>query len=158
MRRVHHRAAAARVVLDEVEHGAPRHHVEAAGGFIEEDDGRVVEDGAGDHDLLLHPRRELARLPFERSRQVEQPVELVDPLVDRSVAHAVQAAEVVEHFATGEPVVQAHPAVHDADLGAHGLAFASDVVARHGRGAVVGGEQRREDPQGGRLAGSVGSQ
>src|SRR5690606_38567047 len=83
---------------------------------------------------------------------------LGDAALDRLVAHAVEAPEVVEDLAAREAVVEAHAAVHHADGGAHGLGVAGDVVARDGRGAAVGFQQGGEDAQGGGLASSVGAE
>ncbi len=64
----------------------------------------------------------------------------------------------MEDLAAGEAVVETHAAVHDPDGGAHGLALALDIVARHASAAAIGFEQGGEDAQGGGLAGAVGPQ
>ena len=73
----------------------------------------------------------------------------------RALEQPLQAAEQHEVLAAGEALVERRLLAGERDLLAHGAGLADDVVAADQRAARVGGEQRGEDADGGRLARAV---
>jgi hypothetical protein len=73
-------------------------------------------------------------------------------------AEMVKTADHLEVLETGQVLVDGRVLTGEADVLAHPGGIANDVEAGHTRGALVRHEQRRQDPNSGCLAGSVGTQ
>ena len=61
MRRDQHGDALARQLADEIPELPARERIDAAGGFVEKDDGRLVEDGAAERQPLPPAAGQIAR-------------------------------------------------------------------------------------------------
>ena len=134
-------------------------HVQPRGGLVEDQHRRVVDDGPGDGDLLLHAGGHL------RPQQVADVVHL-QPLEERFHPHRQLVRRGCRSsrpkYSTisqaGHAVVDGRVGRHEADLAAHQGRLGDHVAAVDRRRAGGGPQHRAEDPQGGGLAGPVGAQ
>src|SRR3712207_6155803 len=136
-----------------------RGDVEAEGGFVEEQDPRVVEQAAGEVHLLALPGRQRADPPTTLLAHPDRVDQLVDSAPTLLPSEPVELAEHPELLADRQdPVARLLAAgdhVHDP---ADPFLVPADVEPEDARRPVAGEEQRREDLDQGRLAGAVGSQ
>src|SRR5437879_2195487 len=70
--------------VDESGDSARGHDIEAIGGLIEDHDGRIVDEGAGDGSFLLHAGGELVAAAIAEAVHVEAIENVVDTLFQRS--------------------------------------------------------------------------
>src|SRR5688572_28813664 len=94
-------AQAAHVVAQE----AAGEDVQAGGGLVEDEERRVVNQGARDRDPLLLAGRELLAAAAEEMGEIEGCGHLGDAPVEPRPVHAVETTEVVELLAGGEAAV-----------------------------------------------------
>ena len=88
-----------------------------------------------------------------------QPLEqLLHPLAQLVVVHAVQPAEVLDHFPGRHAVVDGRVGRDEADLVADHFGLRDAIEAADDGRAAGGLQHGAENPQGGRLAGAVGTQ
>ncbi len=136
---------------------APRHRVDAVGRLVEEEHSRRVDQGAGQAELLLHAAREVSGEPLLERLHVGESQQLVDLLFAPLPCHAIDVGVEVQVLLHAEIGVEAEALAHVADLLLDRFGLAHRVQAEHA-GAPAG---RRHDPgehpQGGGLAGPVGS-
>src|SRR6266852_934870 len=67
-------------LANEAGDGAGGHHIEAAGGLVEDHDGRVVNEGAGDGGFLFHAGGELVAATVAETVHVQAVENIVDAL------------------------------------------------------------------------------
>jgi hypothetical protein len=103
----------------------------------------------------LHPARVGPGRPVGGIAQLE-PLEQVDGApADLADVHVVEPADEDEVLASGQVAVDRGELAGQPDDPAKRARVAHDVVAGHGGPATVGREEGRQDPDRGRLAGSV---
>ena len=144
--------------VDQVPELAPAVGVDAGRGLVEEEDGRLVQDGAAKGEALLPAAREFggARMPV-----VLQPRHGEHPVLARGLliaGQAIDAAVEIDVLLDGEFVVEREPLAHVADARLDLLGVAHDVEARHAALAGSRCEQAAEHADGGGLARAVGSE
>jgi hypothetical protein len=143
---------------DESDDGAGGHDVEAEGGFVEDHDGRIVDERAGDGGFLLHAGGELVAATITEAVHV-QPVEnVVDALLQRGFTEAVEAAEVFHQFLSAEAGIERGGGGKETDAGAHFFGLLDDIVAADQGRAVGGLENGGEHTQRGGFSGAIGAQ
>ena len=141
--------------LADDEHGL---RVERRGGFVEEHDGRIVEQGARDRELLLHALAERAGHLVPPIPQAEEPEIALDALGPDRGVQAVEPPEEIEVGDGRQLVVQARRLGQDADPRPDRIGLGADVEAID-RGRAFGRlDERREQPDGRRLARAVGAE
>ena len=133
-------------------------HVEAGGRFVEDQHRRIVDDGPGDRDLLLHAGRHLRAEHVANFVHLQPLEDRFHPLAEQLVGHAVEPAEVLDHFPGRHAVVDGGVGRDEADLVPHQRRLREHVEAVDGRRAAGGPEHGAEDAQGGRLARAVGAE
>jgi len=144
--------------FDEFANGADLVGVEAVGGFVEDKEGRVVDEGIGDADSLAEALGE----GFDHLAAGALEAALVEDFVE--AAFEVAAAEAFDLAAEGEVFPDPHVEVEGdglgevADLASGGEGVAEDIVPIHAGEAGGGGEVAGEHAEGGGLAGAVWAQ
>jgi len=155
-----HRAAVAAEVEHRVLQGLRIHRIEPAERFIENDQFRIVQHGAGELDLLLHAAGEVLDLrgtPVLRTRS--QP-ESFEPVVDAPVG--ILGFQPLEPTEKAKHATHLHFPVEPAFLGEVAEAI-GDVRIRVGMSQYldasrIGNHQVEDHANGGRLPGAVGPQ
>ena len=129
--------------------------VEAGRRLVEEQQARPTDERAAE----VQPAAHAARVGLDDAVRGVDQVELLEQLVrTASRLGRRQLVEQPEHpqvLAPGQVLVDGGVLPGQADDAAQLLGLADDVEAGDGRSARVGLEQRREDPDGRRLAGAV---
>ena len=147
---------------DEVPHGLPHHaaaaRIEAGRGLIEEDDPRVADQGHREVETPLHAPGVGRDGLLGRLDQVEALEQLIDSSTALGLAEVPQVGHQLEVLLAGEELVDRGELAGDADDRADRVRLAGDVVAGDLDLAAIGGDQGREDPDRGRLAGAVRSE
>src|SRR6266850_2170224 len=143
---------------DESSDGAGSHDVEAVGGLVENHDGWIVDEGAGDGGFLHHPGGELVAAAVAETIHVQAAENVVDAFFQGGFVEAIEAAEVFNKFLGGEPAIESGGGGEEADVGADFLGLLDDVVAADDGGAVGGLEDSSEHAERGGFAGAVGSE
>ena len=149
-----HGAAAVGVALEQATHPADAGRVEAVGRLVEDQHGRVAEQGVGDAEPLLHAERVVAQ-PALRLGLVEG--DQVEHLVDAGVGQAHGLGADGEDLAAGAAGVLGRGVEQYADVPAR----VGDVVvevASDRDPAVRGWGEPDHDAHRGRLAGTVGAE
>ena len=141
--------------LDRLADDVGRLRVERRRRLVEEDDRRVVEQGPGDGQLLLHALAERAGDVVAPVPQREQPQVPLDPLGARRGVQPVQPPEEVEVGRRRQLVVEARRLGQDADPGADLLGVLDDVEAVDRGAALARLDERGQQPDRRRLARAV---
>ena len=146
-------------------HLAPEERPDPVGGLgierprrlVDEQDGRVGEQGPGEGEHLPHARRIAVEAEVGRLVESRQPQELAHPAVPVPAPQAVQGGEELEVLPPGQAPVEA-PLVADgvADGGLGPARLAGDVMALDQGPPPVRQDERRQDLEERRLARSVG--
>lgn len=131
--------------------------VEAAGGFVEEEELGVVDEDAGESESLLHAAAEGADEGALFVRQSDEFEHVFDGVFALFGGDFVAGAEEVEVFGDFHVFVNAKEVGHVADEVTDGVGVASDVVAEDFGAAFTGGEEGGKDAERGGFAGAVGS-
>ncbi|MEJ7697319.1 MAG: hypothetical protein WKF78_12040 [Candidatus Limnocylindrales bacterium] len=152
------RPAGAPEGLDRIPHDERGLGVQGRCRLVEEDDRRIVEQGTGDGQLLLHALAERAGHVVPPLPQAEQPQIVLDPLRASSRRQPVQPREEIEIGARRQLVVEARRLGQDTDPGAHLLGLGSDIEAVDGGRAFRRPDECRQQPDGRRLARAVGAE
>src|SRR5690348_2178093 len=116
-------------LADEVNDRAGGHHVEAAGGLVENHYGGIVDERTGDGDFLLHAGRELAATAVAKFLHVEGGEKFIGAPANGGGIESIKLAEVFDGFEGGEAIVKRGGGGEKADAGADFLGLADDVVA-----------------------------
>src|SRR5205807_1386592 len=130
--------------------------VEASGRLVEDQDGRIDEQGVGQADALAIA---LGQGADELATDVGQPAAVDDGLDAAAGLAAVQALDAgaeAEVFGGTHLGVERAVLRHVADAASDFERVPEDVKAVDGGGAGGGGQEAGEDAHGGRLAGAVG--
>ena len=117
-----------------------------------------MDEGGGQIEPATHAARVGPDGPVGGVDEVEALEQLDCAARGRARRLTRQLAHHAQVLAPGEVLVDRRVLAGEADRGAHGVGLAGDVESEHRRVARVGGEQRREDAHGGRLAGAVGAE
>ncbi len=134
------------------------HHVEADGGFVEQDDGRIVQEGGGDVAPHTLAQGELAHRCAEQGAEVEQLDEGGQVLGMPAGRHPVDVTQEVE----GVPQRKVPPelgalAEHHPQPARHFHAATAGIESGHRHPAGAGHEDPGEHLDGRGLAGTVGA-
>ena len=158
VRRQDDRLAGVVQAADDLPEADPALRVEAGGGLVEEQDRRVVEDRARDHQPLGEAARERHHRRLGALGEVELDEQVVGGGARGGGAHAEEAAVEVEVLPHGERAVERVRLRHDADqlLGDRGVRDDVDVV--HERLSRRRDHARGQHARGGGLAGAVGAE
>lgn len=145
-------------LLDEAHDGLGGHDIEPGGGLVKNHDWGAMDDGAGDGYALFLSCGKLVAAPLLEIADFELLDEFVDTSAECCSGDAVELTEVLEHLAGGEAPVKRGSVREEAD-GAANIFWLFDDIESGDRGSTLGRlEQSAEHPQGGGLAGSVGSE
>jgi len=150
--------AAVATVGDEADDGAGGHDVEAGGGLVEDHNGRIVDEGAGDGSFLLHAGGEFVAAAVAEAVHVEAGEDVVDAFFEDGLVKTVEAAEIFDHFLSAEARVEGSARGKKADVGTDFFRVFDDIVASNHSGAVGGLENGGEHAEGGGFAGAVGAE
>ena len=129
MRGEHHRFSALAAFADEAENGARGHHVETAGGLIENHHRRIVHQGARDGNFLLHAGGERVAAAAAKFIHAQALEKFVDAPAQQRFVHAVQPAEVLHHFFGCKPRVERRRGGKETDVAPNLLALGFSVEA-----------------------------
>ena len=144
-----------RDVPDELEDLRASGRVEVRGRLVEEEDLRVVDEGLGQLEALLHARGIGVEEPVAGLAEADVEEDLVGPLHGLLPGHAGELAEIRGEghgvHAGDEAIALGHVADRTAD---HGL-LAPDVVVEDLPLAALRDEEAEEDAEEGALAGPV---
>lgn len=132
--------------------------VEAGGGFVEDDDGGVVDDGAGEGDALFHAGGEAVVGAVGVFGDVEEGEGGLDAVVDFGGGDGVELGEEAEGFAGGEALVEPGGGGEEAEVAADFFGFGADVETGYGGGAGGGCEYGGEAAEGSGFASTVGAE
>jgi hypothetical protein len=142
----------------ELPHRAPDLDVDARGGLVQDQQLRLVDHGARDHQAPLHAARERARR-LERLVPDLQLLEVALGALDRDPARdAVEAGLVHADVERLLELVEVDLLRHQPDQRQRRLALAHQVVPEHADGARAHVDERGDDADQRRLAGAVGAQ
>ena len=130
-------------------------NVEAGGRFVEDHHRRIVQHGARDGEPLALAGRERLAPASEERFEIERPRQRRDARVGLPSGHAVQAREVVEQLAPGQPRVEPGRVGQEAEAAAHLQRIDGHVDPGDQRSPLGGGQDPGQDAQGGGLAGTV---
>ncbi|MCE2862835.1 MAG: hypothetical protein LW690_10310 [Opitutaceae bacterium] len=114
-------------------------------------------DRARDGGLLLHAGRQLVAAAVEELSHPEALGKLAGAGADGGVGHAVEAPEVADHLAGGEPRIERGGGREKTHPGPNAVGFGGDVMPRDDRCAAGWPQERGEHTQRGGLAGAVGA-
>ena len=115
---------------DEVEDVAPALGVEGAHGLVEDDDGRPMDEGAGDPEPLAHAARVGCRAAVGRGAQVDPIQRVVDRRLERGAVEPVQPAQEPQLLAAGHPAVRTRILLEVAEVPPHAERVGGDVERR----------------------------
>src|SRR5260370_20445695 len=141
---------------DERSDGAGGHDVDAVGGLIKDHDGRIVDESTGDGSFLLHAGGELVAATITEAVHVQAVEDVIDALFQRGFVQTIEAAEVFDHFLSGEARVERGGSGKEADVGAHVFRPLHDIIAADDSRAIGRLEDGGEHAESGGFAGAVG--
>ena len=105
-------------VADEFDNIARGENVKAVGGLVEDHDGRIVDDAARDGDALFHAGGEFVAPDVLEFGDVEFFNDSIDGGAEGIFGNAVEAGEIFDEFAGGEPSVKGGGGGKETDVGA----------------------------------------
>lgn len=149
---------------------APRHHlvhdepeiasgdrIHTEGGFVEEEDGRFVDERAGQTELLFHaPRKPTCQAVLERS-EVRESEETLHALLECLLRNLVERRVKRDVLAYGEVGIQTEALRHVSEVVLDRFGIGGHAHAVQVRVARAGTEHAREHAQRRRLSGSIGT-
>jgi hypothetical protein len=141
---------------DELPHVVAAAGVEAGGGLVEEEDGRLGDEGAGHVEPATHAPGVGLHRPVPGLGQVEAFQQLPGPLARLGLPEPVEPAHHVEVLESGQVLVDGGVLAGEPDALPDRLGIGAHVDAGDLDRAGVGLEQGGEDADGRRLAGAVG--
>ena len=142
---------------DQVEHVLAALGVHAVGRLVQQQEARVVDQGHGQLDPLLHAGGEPADGPVALLVQADLVADLGRPLAGRPGRQAAELGHEGDEVGGGHVPGQAGPLRQVADLGPDGQRVQGHVVPEHHGPAPVGHEQPQQQLDQGRLPGPVGA-
>ena len=136
--------------VDQIPKLRPREGIDAGGGFIEDQQLRVVNERAAQAELLLHPPGELSCRAVAKRRQAGTLEQLIDADVAFGFIMAEQTGEEIDVFIDRQGMVEVlpQPLGHPGDFRADVLAmtYIAHIAAEHHNVAVLNharaGDQR----------------
>ena len=132
-----------------------RHRVDAGCRLIEDQDCRLVHEGAGERQLLLHAPRQPVRAAGTERRQlrhVEQPV--ARGLIP---THTVNLREEGDVLVDRQIAVEREPLREVANVGRHRPVLLDRIASEHADVSSIGPQQAARHPDRGRLPGAIGA-
>ena len=144
--------------VDRLHHRAGDEYVETGGRLVKDHHRRVVDDRAGDGDLLLHAGRHLRPQHVPKVSHLQLEEDLLQSRLKDILGHPVQPTVVFYHFPGGHAVVDAGVVGHEPDVRADALGLSGDIEARDGGVSAGGLEHGTQHAQTSRLPGSIGAQ
>ena len=138
--------------------GAAGLRVEADGGLVEDQDGRIVDQRARDLEAPLHAAGERADDRVAHAGEADPRELLLGSVAALAARDAEDGAVEVEVLAGSQPVVERRILEDDAARATDGEGVGLHVVAIDEGATGARGEERREDLDGGALAGAVGAE
>jgi hypothetical protein len=129
--------------------------VEAAGRLVQEDDGRLVEDGARDREPLLHALGEADDRLVAAVPETDLLERGSDPPAPPGGGHPVQAGVEVEVLDGRQALIQAGRLGEQADARAELVGVDADLGPLDPRPPLAGPDQAGQQPDRRRLAGAV---
>ena len=153
---IDHGLAARLAVTDEFHNRPRRHHIESKRRFVENHNGRIMNQRAGDRRFLLHAGGKLVAAPVEEFVHVElvrQPLRARAHFGRREI---VERAEIRDHLPRRETAVKRGRGGEEADVRPYLLRCRRHIVPGDHRRSGRGLEQRGEHPERGGLARPVG--
>ena len=158
LRREQHRRAVGHELADHLPECVPARKVQTGRGLVEEQDRRPCHQRSGHIEPAAHPARVRSDRAVGRLRELETLQELSRPLRHPPTRTLGETADQPKVLATGEVGVHGRGLAGQTDAQADALGVVHDVEAQHLGATAVGLEDRREDPHGGRLPGTVRTQ
>ena len=149
------RGALAHLRSDHVPHAEPAARVESRRRLVEEQQARASDQRAREVEPAAHSAGVRLGDAVGRLLEVEALEQLAGARPRLLAGEAVQTPEHPQVLAPGQVLVDRRVLPGEADHPAHALRVAQHVDAAHDRAAGVRPEQRREDPDGRRLARAV---
>src|SRR5208337_17716 len=125
-------------LADEVDDRAGRHDVQANRRLVKNHYLWVVNEGASDRGLLLHPGGEFIAAPVAKRIHVQASEDVIHALLQCGFIKSIQPAEVFDHLLGSEPRVERRGGGEETDVGAHLFGGFHNVVAAHNRCAGCG--------------------
>jgi len=144
--------------LDVCPDGVPRLHVHTQGWLVEEDDLRVVEQGASQHQAALHPTRKGAHRVLAPLPEVHQLKQALDAPFDARQVAAVERGVVPQVVHGAQVKVNVGLLRHVPGALPDLFCLALRIVAQHPDLAAVAAQQAGEQVEHRRLARAVGTQ
>ena len=138
-------------------HVRPGPGVHAGGRLVQDQEGGIVNEAAGQAEALLHAPGEGVHIGFALLRQLHQVQQALRHLFPVRRALAVAAAVEIQVFPAFQVVVDAEEVRHVADVPAGFGRVFHHVGAVHRGGAGGGFQEGGQDAHGGGFAGAVGA-
>ena len=134
-------------------------NVEAAGGFVQQEQSRAMQQRASQTDALHRAGRERAYLTVEKFAENELCGQGGGACLGVGAGQAIELAEEQEILASGEPWIQAMIGARViAEVASYGARLGASVVAGH-LGVTARGKQKGgDDAQKGGFSGAVGAE
>jgi dCTP deaminase len=129
--------------------------IEPGGGFVEQQDLRVVHERTGEGQLLLLATREHAGLLVREGIEPDQGDEFSGPARGLLVPEAVEPAGGLQRGSHGQHVPGAEGVRHPSQSRANGDRFGDGIEPRHTDAAGIRSQKGGEHEHQGRLAGAV---
>ena len=133
----------------------PRDGIDAGGGFVEQQQIGLVDQGTGQGEFLLHTAGEPIGAAVAELGQAGEVQQALGPCAPLRSVHLVQVGEEGQVLIDAEVAVQAELLRHVADAGLDGLRLGAQVVAQHLGPAGGDIEQASQQAQRGGLARAV---
>ena len=145
-------------LVDEVPHRVATARVEARGGLVEEQHGRLADEAHRDVEPTAHAARVGARCSVTGVGELEPLEQLTGAGAGVAALLVEQAPDVLEVLEAGESFVDRGVLPGESDTRPSAARVLHHVDAVDEGGARVGLQERREDAHRGGLAGAVGAQ
>ncbi len=132
VRRVQHAGAGIALGFDQVEQPRARLRIDADGGLVEQNHGRLVHDAAAEIQAALHAAREFLGQVFGPVAETDVLENLIDTRVERLAGEPVGTAPVTQVLDRRKVFVQREFLRHDTQVAARSLAVRDHVMAGDG--------------------------
>ena len=144
--------------LDIVENNATADDIEPARRFVEQHDGGIVDQGAGEIDPLFLAGAKRRAAAIEEAGQREHLGKVVDAHRCLSGGHLVEIREIGECFPRGKPLIEAGAGGDEAKSATDFERLSADGIAINERVAAAGGKKAQQHAERCRLASTVGAE